>query len=301
MSKIIEAVNYAISIAVDDSHGYQWGGWGPDYDCGHLIIMAWEHAGVHVRSAGATYTGNMRPSFLACGFDDVTGSVNLASGAGMQIGDVLVNQANHAALYIGNGRIVQARSNLDGIAGDSSGQEIRTQSYYNYPWDCVLRFRENGAPSGNAVNIEPIQTEPQSAPVSVVDENGYYTVRAGDSLWAIAARELGDGARYREIMTENGLSSTILHIGDKLKIPGKGSSAEAPEEATEDPEQTAADNAQPGNELDDGYYIVKKGDSLWAIANRYLGNGLRWREIQQINGLNTIIIHPGQRLKLPAE
>lgn len=142
MSKMETAVRLAEQIAADNSIGYQWGGWGPStggYDCGHLIIDCFERAGYGVKAAGATYTGNMRPVFLSRGFSDVTAGVNINTGAGLRRGDVLLNQASHAALYIGSGRIVQARSNLDGVPGDSSGQEIRVQGYYNYPWDCVLR------------------------------------------------------------------------------------------------------------------------------------------------------------------
>lgn len=137
-----KAVRLAEQIAENNSIGYQWGGWGPStggYDCGHLIIDCFERAGFGVKSAGATYTGNMRPAFLRRGFSDVTAGVDLHRGAGLRRGDVLLNQANHAALYIGSDRIIQARSNLDGKPGDSSGQEIRAQPYYNYPWDCVLR------------------------------------------------------------------------------------------------------------------------------------------------------------------
>lgn len=46
-----------------------------------------------------------------------------------------------------------------------------------------------------------------------------YTVKAGDSLWAIAAAQLGDGARYNEIKTLNGLTSNTIHPGQTLKLP----------------------------------------------------------------------------------
>lgn len=46
-----------------------------------------------------------------------------------------------------------------------------------------------------------------------------YTVRSGDSLWAIAAKQLGDGSRYKEIKTLNGLSSDTIHPGQVLKLP----------------------------------------------------------------------------------
>ena len=46
-------------------------------------------------------------------------------------------------------------------------------------------------------------------------------------------------------------------------------------------------------------YTVKKGDSLWAIAAKYLGNGSKYKEIKTLNNLKSDIIHTGQVLKLP--
>ncbi len=46
-----------------------------------------------------------------------------------------------------------------------------------------------------------------------------HTVVKGDSLWAIAQKYLGDGSRYKEIKTLNGLTSNVIYTGWKLKIP----------------------------------------------------------------------------------
>ena len=46
-----------------------------------------------------------------------------------------------------------------------------------------------------------------------------YTVQKGDSLWAIAARELGSGGRYGEIKAANGLSGDTIYPGQVLDIP----------------------------------------------------------------------------------
>lgn len=46
-----------------------------------------------------------------------------------------------------------------------------------------------------------------------------YTVKKWDSLWAIAASQLGSGARWPEIQKLNGLTSTTIHPGQILKIP----------------------------------------------------------------------------------
>ena len=151
MSAIEKAIAQMEAWAADDSHGYdQANRWGPDYDCSSAVISAWELAGVPVKTKGATYTGNMRGVFLRCGFKDVTGSVDLATGAGLQRGDVLLNIRHHTAMYCGNGQEVEASINesggvTGGMTGDQNGREFLIRPYRNYPWDCVLRYTGENA------------------------------------------------------------------------------------------------------------------------------------------------------------
>lgn len=49
-----------------------------------------------------------------------------------------------------------------------------------------------------------------------------YTVKKGDTLYSIAATYLGNGARYLEIKSLNGLTSDIIYVGQVLKMPVDG-------------------------------------------------------------------------------
>lgn len=58
-------------------------------------------------------------------------------------------------------------------------------------------------------------------PIEATVEETYrvHTVVKGDTLWEIAAKYLGNGSRYPEIKTLNGLTSNTIYSGWKLKIP----------------------------------------------------------------------------------
>ena len=157
-----KAISQMEAWAADSSHGYdQANRWGPDYDCSSAVISAWELAGVPVKTNGATYTGNMRCVFLRCGFEDVTQSVNLLNGEGLQRGDVLLNIQHHTAMYCGNGMEVEASINENGgvtggMTGDQTGREFLVRPYRNYPWDCVLRYTGANVPEiGTMEKIRP--------------------------------------------------------------------------------------------------------------------------------------------------
>jgi cell wall-associated NlpC family hydrolase len=155
--QIIEnAVEWAVSIANDDAHGYTQDldkRWGPDYDCSSLLIQAYENAGVPVKTEGASYTGNMESVFTSCGFDSFVYSSNIE----LIKGDVLLRNG-HTAMYIGNGEIVSAHINefgetTGGQTGDQTGKEINVSSFATSgSWDIVLRLPTNGNIPDNPEN-----------------------------------------------------------------------------------------------------------------------------------------------------
>ncbi len=95
-----------------------------------------------------------------------------------------------------------------------------------------------------------------------------YTVQKGDSLWVIANKY---GITTEELKSYNNLKSNLLSIGQVLKIPQGKTSTE-------------------------NIYTVKKGDSLWTIANRY---NTTVEKIKVLNNLTSNLLSIGQQLKIP--
>ncbi len=106
---------------------------------------------------------------------------------------------------------------------------------------------------------------------------GYYVVQKGDSLWSIASKL---GVSVNELKTLNNLSSNNLSIGQLLKVPTKNDG------------NTGNDTTTPEN-----IYTVQKGDSLWAIANKY---GTTVNNLKKANNLSTNNLSIGQTLIIPS-
>jgi len=207
MSKITKAMDFMLQIANDNSHGYdqiyRWGEKG-DYDCSSLVITAWQNAGVPVKTNGASYTGNMLSVFKKLGFTDVTSKINLATGTGLNYGDVLLNVTHHTGMSLGDGRLVHASINekgtvTGGIPGDQTGGEICIRSYYNRPWTNILRY-----------TAEETAVTPDTATYA------NYTVVKGDTLSGIAKRY---GMKLDEIISINNITKpNLINVGQVLNI-----------------------------------------------------------------------------------
>lgn len=111
---------------------------------------------------------------------------------------------------------------------------------------------------------------PYKAPNGLITNT--YVVQKGDTLYSIANKL---GTTVSELKKENNLTSNTLQIGEVLRIPTK----EIYEE-------------------EENIYIVKKGDSLYSIANKY---NTTVDELKRINNLTSNILSIGQVLKLPSD
>ena len=147
-SQITKYVQWAVNIADDDSHGYsQAVRWAPDYDCSSFVISALEAAGIPMKAYGATYTGNMPAALKACGFVNVFSAVNIATGDGLQYGDILLNPVTHTEIYMGGytvGAHCSETGGKYGQAGDQTGNEISIQKYKNKNYTQVWRLAGDG-------------------------------------------------------------------------------------------------------------------------------------------------------------
>lgn len=139
--KAIDAMRWAAdSNRVGYSQSDRWGVdfYGGGYynaDCSSLVIQALRYAGYD--TGNATYTGNMSGELCARGWTRVPADGN------PQPGDILLNDVNHVAMWLGD---CLAQASIDengniagGARGDQTGAEVNTRGYYDYPWDCYLR------------------------------------------------------------------------------------------------------------------------------------------------------------------
>lgn len=72
--------------------------------------------------------------------------------------------------------------------------------------------------------VESIGRKNTSTDAQSAKQGKFYTVREGDSLWKIAAEQLGNGNRYAEISKLNGdilSNEDSLVVGTRLKIPAR--------------------------------------------------------------------------------
>lgn len=167
---INDAVSFAVGIANDNSHGYSqavrslYNITNPkSFDCSSLCCTAYYYAFLknglteqaNYLKSHCSYTGNML-NMLNVGFEIV--ARNQTAHAQMQKGDLELNVTHHVAMAIDRDNIVHARSS-EGTTNtiDDSGNEIRTQPWYNYShgWTHRLRFTGKGL---NLSNIKPSTT-----------------------------------------------------------------------------------------------------------------------------------------------
>lgn len=206
-------------------------------------------------------TGNLEPLIVEYGFIDDTKDVEFLKENYKELAEAVISAV---ANYIG--------------VPYTPPEEITTNTYVVQKGDSLYSIanklgttvselkKENNLTS-NTLQIGEVLRIPTKEIYE--GEENVYIVQKGDTLYSIAA---ANNTTVDELKKANNLTSNILSTGQLLKIP----SALLPEST----------------------YIVKKGDSLYSIANKY---NTTIDELKRINNLTSNILSIGQVLKLPSD
>jgi putative conserved repeat protein len=178
-----------------------------------------------------------------------------------------------------------AISTASGTLKKISGPEdiVTLKLYYDMNADTEQESTDNG----------PEEKADRENPSPVVKKNPSYmtyTVQAGDTLWAIARKY---NCSITEIVAANSdriKNPNRIHAGWQLKIPQSGAPITG----------GTPDAVLPENKKS-GIYIVRQGDTLWAIARKC---GCSVAEIISLNReliRNPALIYSGWELKVPQD
>lgn len=133
--------------------------------------------------------------------------------------------------------------------------------------------------------------ESPGATVAQVEE---YVVRRGDTLSRIATKT---GTTVAQLRAANGLRGDLINVGQKLQIPGA-----APAPAAPAPTAVVASSDNQVNEINqiasvvtEATHRVRRGDTLWAIANQYRTTV---EELRMANNLRGDALNVGQVLQI---
>ena len=140
-------------------------------------------------------------------------------------------------------------------------------------------------------------TNQTTTPVSRPSANtqASYTVKAGDSLWAIATKH---GLSVSQLKSLNQLSSDMIYPGQKLTVKGGNTASVSTSTVTTTtvkPAPTQVSN-QTVTATDKTYKVVS-GDSVWKIAHQF---GISMDTLRSLNHIKNDFIYPGQVLKVQA-
>ena len=153
--------------------------------------------------------------------------------------------------------------------------QLRSPTKTNLDYYELFRYIKNNKAiiikyGNNALNNNSILKVIAQTINNYLNSNNTYIVKSGDSLYTISKKY---NTTVDELKRINNLSSNLLSIGQKLIIPSS----------------TALDT--------DNYYIVKSGDSLYAISKKY---NTTVDELKRINNLSSNLLSIGQKLIIPS-
>ncbi len=133
-------------------------------------------------------------------------------------------------------------------------------------------LEELAAQLHNAIGEQGAARPPGPAPLTWT-----YVIRRGDTLWSIAARHFGDPRQW-----------PVIHAANAARLPN--------------PDRLVPDQRLTLPSSGTGSITVQRGDTLWSLSARYLGDPTRWPEFHAANRAalpDPDRLKAGQRLTLP--
>ena len=206
-------------------------------------------------------TGNLEPLIVEYGFIDNTKDVEFLKENYKELAEAVISAV---ANYIGvpytppEGLITNTYIVQKGDSLYSIANKLGTT---------VSELKKENNLTSNTLQIGEVLRIPTKEIYE--GEENVYIVQKGDTLYSVA---MANNTTVDELKKANNLTSNILSTGQLLKIP----SALLPEST----------------------YTVKKGDSLYSIANKY---NTTVEELKRINNLTSNTLSIGQVLKLPSD
>ena len=127
-----------------------------------------------------------------------------------EIPGVMVFMPGHVGVYIGGGRVIEAWG-FQRV--DNKPLSFQRWTHWGFcPWI------DYGV---TAQNARPTTPQPANPTTNNTGEFWNYTMKPGDTLWALASRHLGSGTRWPELAKLNGIKDERrIPVGRVIKIPG---------------------------------------------------------------------------------
>ena len=256
------------------------------FDCVCLIkAILWGWTGDSSKSyGGASYASNGVPDI---GADTMIGKCSDVSTTGwdsMEIGEALWC-SGHIGLYIGDGLAVECTPAWQNKVQITAVKNIGTKDGYN-----ARKWTKHGKLP--YVTYDGVAEKP-AASTGAAYQVGDIVELTGGKHYASANASSGPTCKPGKAKV-TAIAKGAKHPYHLVRVSGGGSTVYGWVDA--------ADIASSSSNAN-GYrtHTVARGDSLWALANTYLGNGSRYKEIMQVNGMRTTTIKIGQVLKIPAK
>lgn len=131
----------------------------------------------------------------------------------------------------------------------------------------------------------------EKIPVRYIYVNGSFTI---NEAVTIASFEYEESDGSGDVYFTLSLKKYVFFAPKKMIIAKKRSSSNAVVKKSAPPRQ----NSRPQPKT----YSLVKGDSLWKVAQKHLGSGSRYKEIQKLNGIKDSqlrVLQIGMKIKIP--